>query len=199
MCWVTAKDGYITASHCLIWMWLLILALVLMPAHFNTVSKRGQLSFRSLQWRHNELDGVSSHQPHDCLLNCLFRRRSKKTSRLRVTGLCDGNSPVTGEFPAQKASNAENISIWCRHHIMKRKQQNFTRDTVYKPVILCTERGYFEKIVVFHSQMSSIYISSGQWQGFQAIKWYGMVDQYIKSRAIAKKIDTFSVNIWVVY
>ena len=23
-----------------------------------------------------------------------------------------GNSPVTGEFPAQMASNAENVSIW---------------------------------------------------------------------------------------
>ena len=40
-----------------------------------------------LQSRHNERDGVSDHQPHDCLLNCLFRRRSKKTSVLRVTGL----------------------------------------------------------------------------------------------------------------
>ena len=35
---------------------------------------------------------------------------------LRVTGLCAGNSPVTGEFPAQMASNAENVSIWWRHH-----------------------------------------------------------------------------------
>ena len=44
------------------------------------------------------------------------RRRSKKTSKLRVTGLCEGNSPVTGEFPAQRASNAENVSVWWRHH-----------------------------------------------------------------------------------
>ena len=48
-----------------------------------------------LQWHHNERDCVSDHQPHDCLLNRLFRRKSKKTSKLRVTGLCDGNSPVT--------------------------------------------------------------------------------------------------------
>ena len=41
---------------------------------------------------------------------------SKKTSKLRVTGLCRGKSPVTGEFPAQRASNAENVSIWWRHH-----------------------------------------------------------------------------------
>ena len=59
---------------------------------------------------------ASNHQPHDCLLNRLFRRRSKKTSKLRVTGLCVGNSPGADEFPAQMASYAENISIWWRHH-----------------------------------------------------------------------------------
>ena len=47
----------------------------------------------TLHWRHNDHDGVSNHQPHGCLLNCLFGRRSKKTSKLRVTGLCAGNSP----------------------------------------------------------------------------------------------------------
>ena len=41
-----------------------------------------------LQWRHNGRHGVSKHQSHDCLLNHLFRRRSKKISKLRVTGLC---------------------------------------------------------------------------------------------------------------
>ena len=45
-----------------------------------------------------------------------LRRRSKKTPKLRVAGLCVGNSPVIGEFPAQRASNAENVSIWWRHH-----------------------------------------------------------------------------------
>ena len=46
----------------------------------------------SLRWRHNEQYEVSNHQPHDCLLKRLFRRRSKKTSKLCVTGLCEGNS-----------------------------------------------------------------------------------------------------------
>ena len=45
----------------------------------------------------------------DCLLNRISRRKSKKTSKLRVIGLCKGNSPVTGEFPAQRTSNAENV------------------------------------------------------------------------------------------
>ena len=71
---------------------------------------------RSLQWRHNGRDDVSNHQPHDYLHNRLFRRWSKKTSKLRVTGLCAGNSPVTSEFPAQMASSAENVFIWWRHH-----------------------------------------------------------------------------------
>ena len=70
-----------------------------------------------LRWRHNDHAGVSNHQPHGCLLNRLFRRKSKKTSKLRVTGLCAGNSPGTGEFPAQMASYAENVSIWWRHHV----------------------------------------------------------------------------------
>ena len=74
------------------------------------------LGARALRWRHNGHSGVSNHRPHNCLLNRLVRRRSKKTSKLRVTGLCARNSPVTGEFPAQMASNAENVSIWLRHH-----------------------------------------------------------------------------------
>ena len=45
----------------------------------------------------------------------------KETSKLRVTGLCAGNSPVTGEFPAQMASNAENVSIWWRHHVLEHR------------------------------------------------------------------------------
>ena len=65
----------------------------------------------TLHWRQNGHDSDSNHQPHG-----LFRRRSRKTSKLRVTGLCVGNSPGTGEFPAQMASNAENVSIWLRHH-----------------------------------------------------------------------------------
>ena len=80
---------------------------------------RGMLRGRhvqTLQWRHNGHYGVSNHQPLDFLLNRLFRRRSKKTSKLRVTGLRAGNSPVTGEFPTQRASNAEIFSIWWRYH-----------------------------------------------------------------------------------
>ena len=74
----------------------------------------------SLQWRHNGHGGVSNHQPPDCSLSHLFRRRSKKTSKLRVTGLSAGNSPLTGEFPAQMASNTENVSVSWRHHDLRK-------------------------------------------------------------------------------
>ena len=52
----------------------------------------------TLQWRHNGCDGVLNYQSHDWLLNRLFRRRSKKVSKLRVTGLCAGNSPGNSQY-----------------------------------------------------------------------------------------------------
>ena len=81
-----------------------------------TISIRVSVLVLPSQWCHNEPDGVSNHQPPDCLRNRLFTRRSKKTSKLCVTGLCKGNSPVTGEFLLQRASSTENVSIWWRHH-----------------------------------------------------------------------------------
>ena len=56
----------------------------------------------ALQWRHNERHGVSNHQPHDCLPNRLFRRRSKKTSKLCVPGLCVGNSHSPYKWPVTR-------------------------------------------------------------------------------------------------
>ena len=72
----------------------------------------------TLQWRLNGHECVSNHRLKIVYSTDYsdFRRRSKKTSKLRVTGLCAGNSPGTSEFPAQMASNTENVSIWWRHH-----------------------------------------------------------------------------------
>ena len=72
----------------------------------------------SLQKRHNDRNGVSNYRRIDCLLNYLFRHRSKKTSKLRVTGLHGEYSPVTTEFRAQRASYADNVSIWWSHHMV---------------------------------------------------------------------------------
>ena len=78
----------------------------------------------TLQWRHYGYDSISNHQPHDCLLNHLFIRRSKKISKLRFIGLCEGKPPGTGEFPTQMASHVEHVSIWWRHHAMALFEEN---------------------------------------------------------------------------
>ena len=91
-----------------------------------------------LQWRHNGRESVSNHQPHDCLQNGLFRRRSKKTWKLRVTGLCAGNSPGTVEFPAQMASSAENSSIWWRYHANMRYLRLIDSDNISPSMIYTT-------------------------------------------------------------
>ena len=83
-----------------------------------------------ITWRHNWRYGVSKHQTHECLLSSLPRRRSKKRSKLHVIGLFEGNSPVTGKFPAQRASNAENAFISWRHH---------DGNTIWGGVIIRTE------------------------------------------------------------
>ena len=69
-----------------------------------------------LQWRHNERDGVSNPQPHECLLNRLIKAQIKGNIKTPRHWLCEGNSPVTGEFPAQRTCSAEKVSIWWRHH-----------------------------------------------------------------------------------
>ena len=46
------------------------------------------------------------------------RQRSRKTSKLRVIGLCEGNPPLADEFPAQRAVTRKKMSIWWRHHVM---------------------------------------------------------------------------------
>ena len=58
---------------------------------------------------------ISYHRRFYCLLNRLFRLRSEKSPNLRVTGLCEGDLPVTSEYPAQKASDVASVSIWWRH------------------------------------------------------------------------------------
>ena len=85
------------------------------PLHSKNIASKHDMS---LQWRNNERDCVSNHRRLHCLLNRFFKCISNKTPKPRVTGLCEGNSPVTCEFPPQRASNAENVSIWWRDHVI---------------------------------------------------------------------------------
>ena len=126
-----------------------------------------------LQWRHNERHVFSNHQPHDCLLNILFRRRSNKTPKLSVTGLCFGNSPVTAEFPAQRASNAESISIWWRHHA----QRGFCYEYFIKKKWLRYRGTGFYQCVYYHinswtnmSEFRHIFLN----YLFTDTRWYAM-------------------------
>ena len=74
-------------------------------------------NINAIQWRHNGHDSVSNHKPHE-FTQPFIQTQIKESIKLCVTGLCAGNSPVIGEFPAQMASNTENVSIWWRHHVI---------------------------------------------------------------------------------
>ena len=84
--------------------------LIPMPPYKTMISlysRTKQTKYTSLPWCHNGCDVISNQQRPDCLLNHLFRHRSKKTSKLHISGLCEGNPLVTGGFPSQRASNVE--------------------------------------------------------------------------------------------
>ena len=82
----------------------------------NTLKPVSCHASEPLKWRHNERDGISNHRHLGCLLNCPSGRRSKETSKLCVTGFCEGNPPVTARFSSKRAIIVENVSIWWRHH-----------------------------------------------------------------------------------
>ena len=111
----------------------------------------------SLQWCYNKRDGVSHHQTHDCLLSRLSRRRSKKRAKLRVTDLCEGSSPVTGEFTPQRASNAENVSIWWRHN------ENFWCEITSMIILMCCIT-WGVKNVTCHIIWDSLIMIFNEWQ-----------------------------------
>ena len=97
VCFSSMVDSYayfnIQLTYVIHQWWLLCFERYSHKISFNNVSFFFRLHTPSLWWRHNDHDSVSNHQPHECLLDRLFRRSSKKTSKLRVTGFCVGNSP----------------------------------------------------------------------------------------------------------
>ena len=82
----------------------------------NSIALKSDSNWFTLLWRHDGHDASQIICLRIVYSAVYLRHRSKKTSKLRVTGLCARNSPGTGEFPAQMASNAEHVSIWWRHH-----------------------------------------------------------------------------------
>ena len=65
----------------------------------------------TLQWRHNKRDAVPNYWRFDCLLSRLFRRRSKQTPKLLVTGLCEGNPPVDSPHKGPVTRNMK-LYVW---------------------------------------------------------------------------------------
>ena len=128
----------------------------------------------ALQWCHNDHDGVSNHQPHGCLLNCLFRRRSKETSKLRATGLCVGNSPgpvnsphkgpVTRKmFPFDDVIMVDLyglLAIWCRQQAIILTLDGKLLCIDVSPVSMCLLRRFVsERLTCFGYSNICQYIS----------------------------------------
>ena len=129
----------------------------------------------TLRWRHNDQAGVSNHQPQGCLLNRLFRRQSKKTSKLRVTGLCARNSPGTGEFPAQMASYAENVSIWWRHHVSNMPQEH-TVHTIVSSSNQTTANEWYSDLMMTIRRIANT-LHTRHWWKFTSYYTYHTLDK----------------------
>ena len=85
----------------------------------------------TLHWRPNDHDGVSNHQPHGCLLNRLFRRRSKQTSKLRLTGICVENSPGPVNSPHKGPVTRKMFPF--DDVIMRNRREQLTHRYLVKP------------------------------------------------------------------
>ena len=141
----------------------------------------------SLHWRYNGHDSLSNHQRHDCLLNRLFRCRSKKTSKLCVTGLCVGNSPRTSEFPAQIASNTKNVSISWHHDV---KCQKFYLNHVLTPI---------QSSIILHSHLKCNLLFFSNWTmnlktEFWEYNYNAYCNNNVNLRVILKTTNFFSLH-----
>ena len=106
-----------------------------LPNRFEILHSAGQCSVAVV---HNERDSVSTHRRLDCLLNHLFRRKSKKTSKLRVTGFVRGNhrcpvdsphkGPVTRKvLPFDDVIRSYIAAVPVSHHSISKITQTFVK------------------------------------------------------------------------
>ena len=77
--------------------------------------EKGGFTGDTSQWRHNGQKASQITIP-SIVCSTVCSGADKRKHQSSLTDLCEGNLPVTGEFPSQWASNAENVSIWWRHH-----------------------------------------------------------------------------------
>ena len=109
------------------------------------------------QWRNNGRHGVSNHQPHDCLLKRLFRRRSKKTSML-----CSAVNSPPPHTHTQRANNAENVSIWWRHHVISWFMLSFNQYASWLYAWKC--RDGHEIAMVVENDILMVFVAKGQYR-----------------------------------
>ena len=93
------------------WIWVTI-----------SLSKTFSVFKGSVQWRHDARDGVSNRELHYCFLNRLFKCRSKKTSKLRVTSL----------FASDREMRASNAEKWFNLKISINNNNNNNNDNYDK-------------------------------------------------------------------
>ena len=160
-----------------------------------SVHNNVSLPLCSLWWRHNGRDGVSNRQPLDCLL--MFR--SKETSKLPVTGFREGNSPVTGEFPTQRASNAENVSIWWRHNVLTPEYSRRINDD---SIASCINRSSESMILTVYSVNICVFLACEfqQVAMFWVEDWCAMqIYGYRSPKKLSQKLSSASLNYWRLY
>ena len=138
--------------------------------------------YSTLQWRHSGRNDVTNRRRLDCYLNRLFRRKSKKTSKLRVNGLCEGNSPVTSKFPAQRASNAVNVYIWWRHHAyfytLRINDASVKPDIVVRLWLLtCSKQNHLvnQCWFILNSHRMEGKDGIGRWRAFGYVNWLSVI------------------------
>ena len=106
------------------------------------------------------------------------------TSKLRVTGLCAGNSPVPGEFPAQMDSNAENVSIWWRHHVMEVNTSSVTYVTNRSNVAETSSKSQAAFIAYQSNPTENLWSNiNDKVNGFHSLEWRHNQRWYLKSPA----------------
>ena len=63
-----------------------------------------------------EYHGISKHQQLKCFSTASLSYHQRKHQSSVLLALCEGNPPVTGGFPSQRASNSEIISMSYSYH-----------------------------------------------------------------------------------
>ena len=133
----------------------------------------------TLRWRHNGHDSVSNHMPQDCLLKRLFRRRSKKTSKLRVIVLCVGNSPVPPWGIHRGPVNSPHkwpvtLKMFPFHDVILRKWESVIKTRKFhglSSLWIWRERMFVDGYIDHYWSISSRYTRNLQACPFLRVRW----------------------------